>query len=464
MRGVRLEGYVEREYGAVSASLRRRLGEIRWEGGRSVGISGLEREHDALLAGQPGLYRVLVDKRGQWVPETWQVLQPMRAGYDVHLALRRGADAMTGNRLQRAFEWLRDFLRPSLPSLAALVAGLWGCVAIHAVTSDGLASGHFVPRQLAWVALGLLVFAAARAVPFRVYRERVFWFAGVLYVALWLVLLVGVRVNGMRGWFAWRGLFCQPSELSKPLFVLCSTVCLLRWRGRDGRPALVPAAVCALAWLVPLALQPDFGAVLVYGVTLVALYWCLGGRLRHLLSGLGAGLAGAALVLWRYDYVRRRFVAFLDPERYATGAGWHLLQFRRSLAAGGWFGHSWEMGSWSRAYLPLGHSDSVFANLAEMVGFVGLLPFVVLILAWLVYAHSRACACASTEHGGVIFGLGALVAGQALIHLSVNVGLLPPTGITLPLVSYGGSSLLATMLAFGMLESAWREGQPPSGR
>ena len=360
-------------------------------------------------------------------------------------------------RLRLVFARLPRFLQPSLPALAAVVVGLWGCVAIHAVTAGGLSSRHFVARQLVWVVVGLVAFAVARGIPFRTYRRHVLWFAGVPYAALWLVLLVGIRINGMRGWFAWRGLFCQPSELCKPVFVLATTVLLVRFRRRDaeGRPGPLLAGAGGLAWLVPLVLQPDFGAVLVYSMTLAVLYWCLGGRLRHLLAGLGAGLAGVAVILWRYPYVRRRFVAFLDPEKYATGSGWHMLQFRRSLAAGGWFGHSWEMGSWSRAYLPLGHSDSVFANMAESVGFVGLVPFVVLILAWMVYAHSRARKCASPENAGTILGLGALVAGQGFIHLSVNLGLLPPTGITLPLVSYGGSSLVATMIAFGMLESAW---------
>jgi cell division protein FtsW (lipid II flippase) len=352
-------------------------------------------------------------------------------------------------------------LRPSLPALAALFVTLWGCVAIHAATANAERATHFVVRQLLWLSVGLGVFAAARAVPFETYRRRVAWFVGIPYLALWLVLLAGIRINGMRGWFAWHGLFCQPSELCKPVFVLSVTVVLLRFRdGASGRPGLLPVAGCALAWLLPLALQPDFGAVLVYGIALVVLYWCLGGRFRHLLVGFGAAVCGAVLVLWRYPYVRRRFVAFLDPDRYATGSGWHMLQFRRSLAAGGWFGNSWEMGSWSRAYLPLGHSDSVFAGMAELVGFVGLLPFVVLILAWVVYAHSRASRCSRPENAGVIFGLGAMVAGQAFVHLSVNLGLLPPTGITLPLVSYGGSSLAATMVAFGMLESAWRDDQP----
>ncbi len=350
-------------------------------------------------------------------------------------------------------------LRPNFPVLAALGISLWGCMIIHSATANSVGASHFALRQLAWVVVGAIAFAVARAIPFALYRRHILWFAGLPYLALWLVLVGGIRINGMRGWFAWHGLFCQPSEMAKPVFVLASVLLLARWRERDPekRPGILPVAICALGWLVPVGLQPDFGAILVYALTLAVLYWCLGGRLRHLLLGIGVAITGAALVLWRYPYVQRRFVAFLDPEKYASGSGWHLMQFRRSLAAGGWFGHSWEMGSWSRAYLPLGHSDSVFASLAEQVGFVGLFPLLVLILAWVVYAHRRACACQQAENAAVILGLGAIVGVQAFIHLSVNLGLLPPTGITLPLVSYGGSSLVATMVVFGMVESAWRD-------
>jgi len=90
LRGLRIEGYVERSHAPGPPEALGRLGIIRWEDGRSFGMSGLEREHDALLAGQPGLYRVVTDKHGRWVPETWRVIQPMRPGYDVHVSLARG--------------------------------------------------------------------------------------------------------------------------------------------------------------------------------------------------------------------------------------------------------------------------------------------------------------------------------------------------------------------------------------
>jgi len=88
--GLRVEARIERRYATLSAAQRARLGEVRSEQGRNVGVSGLEQDHDALLAGQPGLYRVVLDKRGQWVPETWQVIQPMRPGYDVHISQAGG--------------------------------------------------------------------------------------------------------------------------------------------------------------------------------------------------------------------------------------------------------------------------------------------------------------------------------------------------------------------------------------
>jgi len=146
---------------------------------------------------------------------------------------------------------------------------------------------------------------------------------------------------------------------------------------------------------------------------------------------------------------------------HAQTTGWHLIQFRRSLAAGGLLGRSPESGLWSSAYLPLSYSDSIFASTAELIGFVGVMPLLLLILGWVVYAHYHACRAANLHSAGMIMGLAAMLAGQAFIHLSVNLGLLPPTGITLPLISYGGSSLLATTLAIGVVESIIRTAPTP---
>jgi cell division protein FtsW len=214
-----------------------------------------------------------------------------------------------------------------------------------------------------------------------------------------------------------------------------------------------------LLWILPIALQPDFGTVLVYVFTFAVLYWAMGGPLLHLLvSGLLAAPA-AGLALATHPYLIDRLTAFLNPHAYANTAGWHLLQFRRALAAGGLTGQGWGHRQ-TQVHLPLGYSDSIFANTAEAIGFIGVLPLVLIVLAWVVYGVRRGAQCREPFAKAVVLGMVILLAGQAFIHLSVNLGLCPTTGITLPLISYGGSSLLASLTAVGIVEAVGRSATP----
>lgn len=343
-----------------------------------------------------------------------------------------------------------------------LGVSLWGCLAVYNATFHLQPGYWFVGRQLLWVALGAVVLWVASGLNVAAHRRGALAAAGVVYAGLWLVLIFGIRINGMRGWFAWHGIFLQPSELGKPLYVLCLAAAITAthayrrqwWRG------YVPVLAVFIVWALPIALQPDFGTLAIYGLTFALLYWCMGGRGLHLALTALAALPLGALILQRHPYLAKRFLAFVDPAADAQGAGWHLIQFQRSLASGGWLGRSWGRGFWSQAYLPLGHSDSIFASTAEAVGFLGVLPIILACLAWAAYGYVRVRKAPHAFAAAVIWGMVILLTGQALIHLSVNLGLLPPTGITLPLISYGGSSLLATLTAVGIVEGL--NGRPES--
>ena len=198
-----------------------------------------------------------------------------------------------------------------------------------------------------------------------------------------------------------------------------------------------------------------------YVFTFAVLYWAMNGRLLHLAVTALAALPAVGLVLAAHPYLTTRWVAFLNPRAYADTAGWHILQFERTLAAGGLTGQSWGNAAWSQAYLPLGYSDSIFANTAEAVGFLGVLPLVLIVLAWVAYGVQRGTCCQDLFARATVMGMVILLAGQAFIHLSVNLALVPTTGITLPLVSYGGSSLLASITAVGIVEAIGRAGTRP---
>lgn len=346
-------------------------------------------------------------------------------------------------------------LRLSRASAFFLCISGWGCWAIYNATRTGHGDQHFVARQVAWLALGTVALLASGNLPERAYRRWLPWICAGAYVPLVLVLFLGIRIHGMRGWFAWHGYLLQPSELAKPAYVLSLAWILDRTApSRDSwRRGFLPVLGVAALWGLPIALQPDFGTLLVYLLTFVLVFWGFGGRLRHLLAVAAAALPAAVLVGWRYPYVLRRVQAFLNPEGLGQTAGWHILQFRRTLASGGPFGRAWDEGLWSNAYLPLGYSDSIFASAAEKIGFFGTLPLVVLILALVIYGHYHACRAGDRFRAVVIFGLAGMLVAQAFIHLSVNLGLMPPTGITLPLISYGGSSLISSAIAFGLIQA-----------
>ncbi|NOY74861.1 MAG: FtsW/RodA/SpoVE family cell cycle protein, partial [Kiritimatiellaeota bacterium] len=250
--------------------------------------------------------------------------------------------------------------------------------------------------------------------------------------------------------------FClvQPSEIAKPVFLFSLSSLFAGKRGLKGARLAALMMLLTFFWTFPIALQPDFGTLTVYIMGFIVVYIVSGGKLIFLLPGFLFALAGSVWVFIRSPYVLERVLAFLDPSADPTGSGWHILQFKYTLARGGFSGRDWGGAVWSNAYLPLSYSDSTFASLTESVGFAGATPVIIgyCVLAYLCY---RLSLLAKGESRRVfIFSVGMLVAAQAFLHMSVNVGLFPPTGITLPMFSYGGSSLISTMFGFGMALSA----------
>jgi len=356
------------------------------------------------------------------------------------------------DKAQAAARFLRRGMTPV--TVCGLVLSLCGCLTIFNATFHLPFPYYYVGRQLLWVALSAAVMFAAAATPADVYRKHWAWLVGPVYVALWLVLVCGIRINGMRGWFSFHGVLLQPGELGKPAFLLGLALLLRRTQREPTRWYYGSALALGyfFAWIIPIALQPDFGMILVYAFAFVAVYWAMGGRIRELAVCAALSVPATVLVVKRNPYVASRLVSFLNPDAYADTAGWHILQFQRTLASGGPFGRSWGRGIWSQTFLPLGYSDSMFATIGEALGLVGLVPILIVILLWVYYGWCRTRNCEDEFRVGAVLGMVLMLAGQAFIHLSVNLGMMPTTGLTLPLLSYGGSSLLSTLAMIGIVE------------
>ena len=331
---------------------------------------------------------------------------------------------------------------------------IWGCLAIYNSNTLGASPLYFVGRQLLWLVMGMLVMFMAQRIPFSFYAENSLTGGAIAYIFLLAVLLWGTEINGMRGWFTfgWTSASIQPSEFAKPFFILM--LCHIAAKGKNDFKTFLRLSIASLLWLIPILLQPDAGTALVYLLAFFVVCILTGVPSKYLLTLPAVLIPLATWILYANPYIIKRFSGFWDPSSDPLSSGWHIRQFQFTIARGGWFGVKMGNATWSNSYLPLAHSDSVFATIAESLGFAGTLP-ILIIFAIIVLVLFRLTLKLTAQYQKLfIIAMLSLVIIQTLIHISVNVALLPTTGLTLPLLSYGGSSLLSTLLTFGIILSA----------
>lgn len=331
---------------------------------------------------------------------------------------------------------------------------IWGCLAIYNSNTLGASPLYFVGRQLLWLVVGMLLMLGAQRVPFSFYMDNAITANAVAYMLLLAVLLWGTEINGMRGWFTfgWTSASIQPSEFAKPFFVLM--LCNLAVKGKNDLKTFSLLSMVCLLWLIPILLQPDAGTALVYLLAFIVICILAGVKYKYLLSIPAVLTPLAVWILYANPYIVKRFSGFWNPSSDPLDSGWHIRQFQFTIARGGLFGAKLGKATWSNSYLPLAHSDSVFATIAESLGFVGTLPILLLLGVVIFILYRLALHLHGNYQKLFIVGMLSLIAVQTLIHISVNVALIPTTGLTLPLLSYGGSSLLSTLLTFGIILSA----------
>ena len=339
-----------------------------------------------------------------------------------------------------------------------LTLGLCGCLAIYSATFNSNHPKFFVVKQFLWLFFGVLLLWVSSLIKFKYYQKIIMPLIIVCYFLLILVLFKGHAVNGMNGWFEFPvkifsfKFYFQPSEVAKAVFILFSSQYLLN--SKNDWKNFWHYSLIAAIWLLPIVLQPDFGTVLVYAVALALFFFNEVKNWKYILLWSIPLIVALIWIFMDPSYVTERFIGFLYPESDPFNSGWHINQFRYTIARGGLAGSNWGNAIWANYYLPLAHSDSAYASISEACGFVGML-IVCLSLASLSY-----CGFFLSEKTQnlvarrYILGATIIFSCQALIHMGVNLTLLPTTGITLPILSYGGSSMIATMLLFGIMISA----------
>ena len=368
----------------------------------------------------------------------------------------------------RALLAVQQWLRRPLTSLH-LVLGifailtLFGLVmvlsasSVEAYTVNGSSYSVFT-RQLMFCVPGLALFWLALRVPPRTLRS---WAPALLVIAVLLlvaVLAVGVERNGSKAWFAIGTFSFQPSEGVKVALTLWGAHVLAARRAvmHRWKYALSPVVPVTVVILTLLVLQPDLGMTISMGIVVIALLFYAGAPMRLLAVLVGGALIGALVLALSASYRLARVTAFFSPDSDAAlKSGYQIKQSLYSLADGGLFGVGLGQGR-AKYYLPQAHNDFIFAVIGGELGFVG--AFLVLALFGLLAYTGLRIAARNTDPWLklVVATCTTWLVAQAAINVSYVVGLLPVTGLQLPLISSGGTSLVVTMFVFGLLANAAR--------
>ena len=357
-------------------------------------------------------------------------------------------------------DWFMFALAASLALFGAMM--VYSASAMIAVReSSGASQFTYFYKQFAFTLLGLVVMFAASRINYKIFENPI-----VVYTifAVTVVLLVAVfafpEINGARRWIRMGPFSLQPSELAKVALPIFLAYFLTQREGRVGeiKSTVIPC-IGALALLGGLVfLEPDLGTTIVLCAIFSAVYFAAGAKILHIAT-VGAvmlviALAAVLLAPWRVE----RLMAFLDPFAHADDAGYQVVQSLYAIGSGGVFGEGFGKGQQKLFYLPYPYSDFIYSVIGEEWGLVGTLG-VLIAFGLLLWRGTRA-AVRSRDRFGMLLGIGIItgIVVQALFNISVVTSLLPAKGIPLPFISYGGSSVLVTMSAVGILLNISRQG------
>jgi len=346
------------------------------------------------------------------------------------------------------------------PWLILAVVGLLGASlpTLHSVSR--VVGTNLLLRQSLWGITGLLILWLMSLVRLDIYERLATVLYGAGLAGLIAVLLFGVARGGNRAWIALGPITVQPSEFARISTILLAAAWIAHRSARNLRihHAATTAAIVAFPVLL-IILEPDMGVALTYVPILIAALW-LGGLPRIVWVLLIICALIGATITWHYalkPYQKERIRTVVDPDRDPFGAGYQVRQSKIAVGSGGLSGHGLGQGSQSQLrFLPAQHTDFAFAVWAEATGFVGT---TLLLLAYALLLARIANVALTTEsrYGVVLVVLvGAWLTFQVVVNLGMVLGWLPTTGVTLPLFSYGGSSLISTCAALGVVQAVWR--------
>jgi len=354
---------------------------------------------------------------------------------------------------------------PVIVWLAAALLGL-GVVMVYsasiaiaeAASYSGGQSHYYLLRHVIALAVGMFVAVFIVQVPMRVWQIAAPYLFMACVALLFVVLIPGVgrEVNGSQRWLGYGGITFQPSELAKLFVVLYAADYTVRKAAHMAsfRKGFMPMCSVMLLTGTLLLQEPDFGAFVVITTIAMGLMF-LGGINWRLFASLVASLViGFVLLIWTSPYRMKRVLAFMDPWSDPFGAGYQLSHSLIAFGRGEWFGVGLGASIEKLFYLPEAHTDFLLSVIAEELGFIGVIVTIGAFawLSWRAISIGNQAARLERYFSALVAqGVGLWIAVQTMINMGVNMGLLPTKGLTLPLLSYGGTSLVASCAALGLL-------------
>jgi cell division protein FtsW len=320
---------------------------------------------------------------------------------------------------------------------------------------DGL---YFVKRQIIWIFVGLLCFNLIVRSPIQSLAKISGWLLLIFWILIMLTSVpgIGVEVNGATRWIGIGLLRIQPSELAKPFLILQAAQVFGRWR--------------KLMWLVrwqwlavfggvlgSILIQPNLSTTALCGLTLWFIAVAAGLSWFNLGGTAIFGLMTAAVSISIHEYQRKRLLFFLDPFIDARGDGYQLVQSLLAISSGGMWGGGFGLSQQKLFYLPFQDTDFIFAIFAEEFGLIGCIGFLLLLLAYASLGTYVALKCQHLDRRLIAIGATFMLIGQSLLNIGVTTGVLPTTGLPLPLFSYGGSSIVSSLICAALIIRVARE-------
>ncbi len=357
------------------------------------------------------------------------------------------------------FDHILLFVVVALMGLGLIMVYSASSVTSLATMSDGL---HYFKRQLMWVVFGLLAMIGFAQFPYKRLENIAVPLIGIAIFLLILVLLPGVArdIGGAKRWLRFGGIGFQPSELAKLCFVIymAHSISIKQDKIKNFLHGLLPDLAITGLLFVLIYKEPNLSTAALIGFTYVLMYFLGNGSLLNITGLAGSGAVLIVALIFQAGYRMRRFWAFIDPWENSKTSGYHIIQSLVAIGSGGFWGLGLGQSRQKFFILPERHTDFIFAIICEELGLVG--GIVVLVMFFALIWRGMYIATRAPDNFGFLLaaGITSIIGLQVIVNIGVVLSLLPTTGITLPFISYGGSSLIFLAIGVGILLNISRYG------